>query len=302
MLPEYPRFKFVEFSDLPFISKHLKNYPCDICELNLVNIFIWENFDHPQLTLINQNLCIYVSPANEPPSFLEPVGSRKISATVDICLKHAGKMSRISSGFIAKLPKEKYKISEIRNQFDYIYETKVLAELRGRKFDGKRNHIKKFKQRHPEYKFVRLTSEHKNEALNLFKEWFAIRKESRFFPKLAYTSQNSAIEKAFSHFNKLNLMGGALYIDKSMKGFTLGSFLNPEMISVHFLYGHPALQGISQILLWEACRKTYASSKYLNLEQDLGIPGLRKAKLSNQPLRLQKKYEILPNPRGSKGT
>lgn len=292
MLPEYPGFKFVELDDLPFIAKRLRSYTCDICELNLANIFIWKDFDHPQLTCINQNLCIYVSPANEPPYFLEPVGGHKILETLDICLKHAGKLSRASSGFIAGLPKEKYKITETRNQFDYIYETKTLAELKGRKFDGKRNHIKRFRQRHPDYKLVPLNAEHQKDALKLFEKWFAIRKESRHFPKLAYTSQKSALEETFTYFDKLNLIGSTLYIEGEMKGFTIGSFLNKEMITVHFMYGYPALQGISQTLLWEASNHTYASAKYLNLEQDLGIPGLRKAKLSNYPLRLEKKYEI----------
>jgi hypothetical protein len=294
MIPEYPKFKFVELSDLSHISKHLKHYTCDVCELNLANIFIWRNFDHPQLTCINHNLCIYVSPANEPPYFLEPVGKHKLLETTGVCLKHAGKMSRLSSEFIAKLPKENYKISEIRNQFDYIYETKALAELKGRKFDGKRNHIKKFKQRHPNYKFIPLTPKHLKDAFKFFEEWFAIRKESRHFPKLAYTSQKAAIGETFTNFDKLNLIGGALYFEGEMKGFTAGSFLNKETITVHFMYGHPALQGISQLLLWEACNKIFSSAKYINLEQDLGIPGLRKAKLSNYPLRLEKKYEIMP--------
>jgi hypothetical protein len=213
---------------------------------------------------------------------------------VDICLKHAGKMSRLTSGFISKLPLKKYKTKCLRDQFDYIYETRALAELKGRRFDGKRNHIKKFQERHPDYKFIALAPEHKNAAYKLFEEWFAIRKESRHFPKLAHTSQKAAIEETFAYFDKLDLIGGALYLGSEMKGFTLGSFLNKDTIAVHFMYGHPALQGISQILLWEACNKTYASAKYVNLEQDLGIPGLRKAKLSNYPLRLEKKYEITP--------
>jgi hypothetical protein len=79
-----------------------------------------------------------------------------------------------------------------------------------------------------------------------------------------------------------------------MKGFILGSRLNPETASVHFQYGDPSLRGISQTLLWEACNKTFSSFKYINLEQDLGIPGLRKAKLSYYPLRLEKKFEITP--------
>ena len=109
---------------------------------------------------------------------------------------------------------------------------------------------------------------------------------------MAYTSQKAAVTAAFDNYTALKLIGGALLVDKQLRGFTLGSPVNPEMISVHFMYGDPALAGIAQTLLWEACNKTYTAYKYADLEQDLGIPGLRTMKLSYQPLKLEKKYEI----------
>ena len=292
MIPKYPKFKFVEYSDLSAIAEHLDKYPCPICELNIPNIFIWKDFDRPQITTINDNLCIYVSPSNESSYFLEPVGTSKFKETVEICLRHARKISRASELFALKLDPARYLVTEIRNQFDYIYSTRDLAELKGRKYDGKRNHIKRFKERFPEYKYIELIKSYKVEADGLFEHWFAQRKSSRHFPKLAYTSQKRAIDTAFEYFDKLGFDGGAICIGGKMKGFTISSWLNKDTRSVHFLYGDPSAKGISQVLLWEACNKTYAQAKYLNLEQDLGIPGLRKAKLSNYPLKLEKKYEI----------
>ena len=84
-------------------------------------------------------------------------------------------------------------------------------------------------------------------------------------------------------------------IDGEMAGFVLASPLSAKMLDVHFMYGHPALRGISQTLLWEACNKSFSSFEELNLEQDLGIPGLRRSKLSYYPLRLAKKYQVKPN-------
>ncbi len=294
MLPEYPKFKSLEPEDISQIGQHLKHAHPKICEWALANLLIWKDFDHPMLTTINKNLCVYITPPNEPPYFLEPVGTHKIHETIEACLKHAGKISRASEGFISRLSLGEYHITCLRNQFDYIYNTKALAELKGRKLDGKRNHIKKFKHRFPDYAFIPLDATFKNEALKLFETWFDKKKESRYFPKLAYISQKAAVEKAFSYFDELNLMGGAIIIEQEMKGFILGSLLNPEMLSVHFQYGDPHLRGISQTLLWEACNKTFSSFKYINLEQDLGIPGLRKAKLSYCTMRLEKKFEIKP--------
>jgi hypothetical protein len=181
-----------------------------------------------------------------------------------------------------------------RNQFDYVYLREELAALKGKKFDGKRNHIKRFKVKCPDYRFLPLAPDHKKEALALFDKWFKAREESKYFPRLAYTSQRGAVTNAFSFFDKLNLLGGALFAGGSMKGFTLGSRLNPETVSVHFLYSDPELSGIFQTILWEACNKTYSAFKYMNLEQDLGIPGLRTAKLSYHPLKLEEKFEVKP--------
>ncbi len=292
MLPEYPKLKALETKDLGKMCHYFNKSKPNICELALANLFIWQDFDHPKLTIINQNLCILITPPNEPPFFLEPIGKNKIPETIDTCLKDSGRMARLSEEFIFRLDLKNYRIVCSRNHFDYVYETKILAELKGKKFDGKRNHIKNFKRRHPDYEFKPLNARSKNEALELFKAWFAIRRDSRFFPRLAHTSQKSAIERSFAHFEELNMSGGTIYVDKKMKGFVLGSPLNHETISVHFLYAHPSLRGIFQTLLWEACKKTFDSFKYINLEQDLGIPGLRKAKSSYQPLKLEKKFEI----------
>ncbi|NQT29522.1 MAG: DUF2156 domain-containing protein [Candidatus Saganbacteria bacterium] len=294
MLPRYPEFKSLEIEDLGSIKKYFG--PQSVCELCPANLIIWKNFDHPKITLINNNLCILASPPNEPSFFLEPLGNHKIVETVDLCLKDSGKISRVSEGFLSKLPKDKYHLSCLRDQFDYVYLTKILAELKGKKYDGKRNHIKKFKIRHPNYEFRPLKEDQKNEALALFETWFSMRKHSRFFPKLAYSSQKEAVETAFVNFRELGLRGGALFVDNAMKGFVLGSALNNNTASIHFMYGYPSLQGTSQVLLWEACNKTFSDFTYLNLEQDLGIPGLRKAKLSYYPHKLEKKFEINPTP------
>ena len=294
MLPEYPEFRPLELEDKDLLAHHLNLCSRKICELSLANFYIWKDFDQPRFTFINQNLCLLLSSPIESPYFLEPLGKNKLLETVETCLKHAGRISRASEDFVSLLPQKSFKLSEQRHQFDYVYSTKELAELKGRKFDGKRNHIKKFMRRFPAYEFVPLKPEFKEEALELFKRWFELRKASRYFPKLAYTAPLKALDFAFNNFDRLNLSGGALLVEKSLKGFVLGSILNPETIDIHFQYGHPDLPGISQTLLWEACRKTFAVFTYINLEQDLGIPGLRKAKLSYHPLWLEKRFEINP--------
>ena len=266
-------------------------YP-SICEWAPANLVIWKDFDHPRKFTIHQNLCILISPPNEGPYFLEPIGNHKITETVDICLKQAGRISRASEDFIKKLPKERYVIEELREQFDYIYARETLAGLKGKKFDGKRNHIQKFRRHFPDYQFRPLSPADEKDALGLFDKWFDYKKETTYFSKLSHPSQKRLIQNAFLYFEKLELSGGAIYNQGGMLGFILGSQISPEMATVHFMFGNPIYPGIAQILLWEACNKTFSSYKFINLEQDLGIAGLRQAKLSYYPLRLEKKFEL----------
>jgi hypothetical protein len=291
-IPKYPKFKNLEFEDLDLIRNHLRECQTKICELSAANLFIWKGFDDPRLTCIHRNLCILITPPNEPPFFLEPLSHHDFLDTVDVCLKHAGRISRAHESFVSLLPHDAYLITPLRSHFDYLYRVSDLAELKGKKYDGKRNHIKKFKRHYPDFEFVSLGADLKDQAIKLFEDWFASRKDSQFFVKLAYDAQKGALESAFSNYKKLNLFGAAIMVSGQVKAFILASGLNPQTVSVHFLYYHPDYPGISQTLLQEACQKYFSAYIYANLEQDLGIPGLRTYKLSYHPLWMEKKFEV----------
>jgi hypothetical protein len=291
MIPSFPQFKPLELEDRLIIERKLRSTSRQICELSLGNIFIWKYFDHTRLTCLHDNICMLITPANEEPYFLEPIGKNQPVETITELLQKA-RISRVSKGYLSSLPAGSFTAQPLRNQFDYIYNRSDLAELKGKKYDGKRNHLKRFKKSFPDYLYQPLDLEMQKQALALFEKWFAVRSESKFFPRLAYTSQREALVQAFANFKELRLLGGALISDHRLLGFTIGSKINPEMISVHFLYVDPSAPGCSQTLLWEACNKTYSVFKLVNLEQDLGIPGIRTAKLSYHPLRLEEKFEI----------
>ncbi|MFH1387018.1 MAG: phosphatidylglycerol lysyltransferase domain-containing protein [bacterium] len=310
MVPEFPNFRPLELADRLWLGRHLRHHHPTVCELNLGNLYIWQDFDKPRIACLNKNFCILISPDNELPYFLEPLGNNKLEETIEILLKHTPRLSRVNENFINKLPAnksphqnlsasggvfwcgDKYKVHALRSQFDYLFTTIELAQLKGRKYDGKRNHIKRFIKHFSDHKFIPLLPDHFDPALKLFEKWFAVRSESRFFPKLAHTAQKKAITKAFENYSELKFIGGALLSGDKLLGFTLGSPLNSETASVHFAYGDPDAPGVAQTLLWEACNKTFSGFKYVNLEQDLGIPGLRTAKLSYHPLKLVEKFEV----------
>lgn len=296
--PQFPNFKPVELSDRAFILEKLENNPRRICELAFANLIVWQNFDHAHYTFINDNLCILIKPVNEEPFFLEPIGNHKLLETLQTCLNYTKKISRASENLISQIDVKQYKIKCLRSHFDYIYERKKIAELKGRKFDGKRNHLKKFQKKFPDYQFKKLEKKDQAEAVALFEKWFQ-EKNPEINPqddllKLQYQSQKIAFDLAFNFMEELEIEGGGIFIDGQLKGFILGSQQNKETATLHFQYTDPQIRGINQVLLWAACNHCFLSYKYVNLEQDLGILGLRKSKMSYHPDTVEKKFEISP--------
>jgi len=286
-LPRFPEFKLVGIEDKEAMENFLGRFPPDICELNFPNIFIWRHSEHPKWTTINGNLCILCEPSGEPAYFLPPVGDKLIRETVEACLDFSPRLSRVSEDFLKRncpdLPHE-----EDRNNFDYVYQTFDLIHLRGKKYDGKRNRIKKFERNHP-YRYLQLSSEHLTGCRVLFDEWT---EEKAQQGQSVDEGQRMAILEALLHFESLGLVGGAIEVEGRLEAFSVGSRLNPETAVIHIEIANPAFDGLSQLINREFVRNAWSDCPFINREQDAGIPGLRRAKMSYHPHHLVKKYNI----------
>ena len=294
MIPEYPVFKPIEAADLTELAAVLDLKKPEESELSLANLFIWKDFDRPQATRINGNICILLHPLNEEPFFLEPLGEARLIDTVETCLKYAKRLSRVSEALSGRLEQEAYRICTVRGQFDYLYLREELAGFRGKKFDGKRNHVKRFKRVHPDWTYVPLEPSRRGQVFTLFETWCCEKRDTLYFQRLDEESQHRALSRAFDGFMELGMLGGAVQAAGRILGFILGSPLNSDTLTVHFQYGDPEAPGVMQVLLQESAAQTFSGFTYLNLEQDLGIGGLRTSKLSYHPLKLIKKYQIEP--------
>jgi uncharacterized protein len=298
MVPEYPSLESLRNEHRDILVEHLALKVRTTCDLALANLYLWSECEEPSLTIIHGNLCILIDPHSEPAYFLEPLGRENLIETVEICLKQTGRISRVSESFLEVLPPGQFQASPLRDHFDYIYEVRDLAELKGKKYDGKRNQIKKFHRNFPNYGFLPLRKGHLPQALDLFDRWASGRdsgSESGDAEAPAnVVCQRHAIQKAFTDFDELGLMGGAIFVNNYMEGFMIASSGGHDTATAHLQYANSNMAGIYQVLLSETCRQILPAFAMINLEEDLGIPGLRKTKLSNQPVRLEKKFLITP--------
>ncbi len=291
MIPEYPKFKPIEIEDRSEVLEHLVGYDISPCELAFSNQYMWKDLDRTKLTTINGNLCILIDALNEEPFFLEPVGGNDVVDTTKVMLEHTGCISRVSKTFIKDLSKG-LRVLPLRDHFDYLYRVRDLAALRGRKYDGKRNHINRFMREHVGWKFDPLRQGDGKDVLNLFERWCELKRSPSSVSGFAYEMQRQALINAMDNYDELGLIGGAVWVGGELLGFIIGGRLNDETICVHFNYCYQHKSGIATVLLREACRTIFSEFTYANLEQDLGMLGLRKNKESYYPLRMVEKYTI----------
>lgn len=296
MIPEFPELKPIDLADKEEVNKFLELFPPEICELTFANIYIWRHWENPQITIINGNLCVFCQPPDEVPYFLEPVGKWCLEETVEICLTAAPRLSRVSEKFLSKLDKTflaggKVGLSEDRDNFDYVYLTEDLANLKGKKYDGKRNQIKKF-ERNYRGEVRPLTRSEVGGCLELVERWEANSPEENRTMDERGRAASQAIKEALVNFETLGLGGMVAIIDGRVEGFCLGERLNPETVVVHVELANREIAGLHQFLNRECARTIWKEYRYINREQDAGIPGLRRSKLSYHPCCLIKKYDV----------
>lgn len=180
-----------------------------------------------------------------------------------------------------------------RDAFDYVYDIHDLADLKGRKFQKKRNHVNRFKQEHPDYRVEPLTVCNLPQVQHMVNDWYQIR--MRQDPEGNYLLENIALAKAFRNFENLDMEGLVLYDGDTVLAMTMASRMNPDTFDVHFEKAREDVDGAYPVINQEFAkylREKYPEVKYLDREDDLGLEGLRKAKLSYNPHHMIEKYWV----------
>jgi len=176
-----------------------------------------------------------------------------------------------------------------RDHFDYVYLRQDLAELKGRRYHGKRNHIKVFEATYPDHEFFPITPDLIQDCIGFADEWCR-RRNCGDNADLAY--ERDAIVDVLEHFSLLGVTGLVLTVGGRIEAFSFGEPLNSDTIVVHAEKGNAEIRGIYQMINREFCRIWPAEYVYVNREEDMGVPGLREAKRSYHPVMLVEKYVV----------
>ncbi|MFI3209723.1 MAG: phosphatidylglycerol lysyltransferase domain-containing protein [Peptostreptococcaceae bacterium] len=189
---------------------------------------------------------------------------------------------------------DKFEYIEERDLFDYIYDADVLRELKGKKIRNKRNHINYFLSEYSErFYYKRLEKENFEECIELLKKW-SVQKEETVGTDSSMDDELEGINKLFDNYDALKdtLKVGGVYVDDTLEAFTIGEKLNPNMAVIHIEKANSNIRGLYPYINQQFLVNEFSDVEFVNREEDLGIEGLRKAKLSYYPIRFVEKYTI----------
>ncbi len=204
---------------------------------------------------------------------------------------------------------------ENRGDSDYIYSAENLATLAGNLYHKKRNHISRFNRTYGQFELCHITPENVDVALDIEKQWLkSVAGETACEPtceceeaaraecsedEKSRMAEYCAIEESLRHFDALGMKGAILYAGEVPVGMTMASEIIPGVWDIHFekVIGEYADNGgYAVINKLFAERLVAAGAKFINREEDIGLEGLRKAKLSYYPLTILDKYHVTSQP------
>ncbi len=286
----------IELAHKGEIEAHFRAHQPVTSELTFTNLWMWHNHYRFEVARLGDFLCFLCRPEGEEPWCLPPVGEGDVRDAAQRLLKH---LRNLGSGRgLERVPEHLVREHGLddaplaaqldRDQSDYVYLSTDLIELSGRALHSKRNHVNKFKRTYS-YEYRKLSADLVEDCLRLETEWCDLR-HCWETPSLA--AEEVGIHEALHHFGELSYVGGVVLVDGKVEAFALGEALNDDTFVSHVEKANPAVDGLYAAINQMFCAGEAAGFTYVNREQDLGVPGLRRAKESYQPHHLVHKYRV----------
>lgn len=265
------------------------------CEYGFANLFLW---GRQKLAFINGGVSVF-SQFNRQSIYLFPIG-QQLKEMVDAIILDAScrgipcRLTGLSQGdcsLLEDLYPGRFRFHTARDSFDYLYSVEDLAELKGRRFQKKRNHLNRFLQTHPNAVTEQITGENTPEVEKMVENWYSLRLLED--PSQDFHMERAAIKKAFRYRRELELEGLLLRVDGQIAAMTLGSRLSDSTYDIHFEKALDHFDGVYAAInrsFARYIRDSYPEIRLLNREDDMGLEGLRKAKMSYNPTSFREKY------------
>ena len=259
------------------------------CEYSFANLYLWGR----QKCAFFADQMVFFSQFNRRTVYLFPIGPGDRKLALDAIIQDAedrGIPCRLTGlleedrALVERLYPGKFRFHNDRDGYDYVYDINGLAELKGKKYQKKRNHLNRFLALYPNCHGEPITDENVGAVQEMIEKWYTLRLQED--PTADYHMEKAAICKAMEKRRALQMEGYCLFVEGECVAMSLASALSETVFDVHFEKALEKTEGAYTAINYyfsRYLREKYGAVKYLNREDDMGIPGLRHAKLSYKP-------------------
>lgn len=251
------------------------------CDITFTNTYLWRNKYNIKIAFDGDTYYKCYAMGGDISGYALPITRGDIRAAVDKVICDArergvrpliGLLNDSNSALIRRLYGDRARITEDRGSADYIYEREKLASLSGKKYHAKRNHISRFIKEHSDYSVKELCEDNYADALSIAQDWQTDNSD---------TGELSIIRDALENFDALGMFGLVLYVGSSPVAMCMASGINDRVCDVNFEKAVGI--GESYAVINNEFAKRFDNYTLVNREEDMGLEGLRKAKLSYHP-------------------
>ncbi|MGL4851057.1 MAG: DUF2156 domain-containing protein [Phocaeicola sp.] len=282
------QFKAITLDDRSSIQSYTLKTPRRNCDLSFSNLFSWRFLYQTEFAIAEGFLLLRFW-VDEELVYMMPIGEGNLANVLKLLIDDAAaqgsKLSLLGVCVDMKAEVEQampgqFTFSSERDYSDYIYLRSDLTTLSGKKYQPKRNHLNKFKKNYPDYQFKPLTPDLVPTCFELEEKWC---KANNCAERAELAHERASMIAALTNMEALAITGGLLYVNNEIVAFTYGSPINQQTWDVCVEKADTEVEGSYAMINYEYAHSISEQYIYINREEDLGLEGLRKAKLSYYP-------------------
>jgi len=284
-------FERIELSHAGRLRELLRDYRGGFCDISSANILFWR--DYYGISLYDGDdgfalryddmddlVCYFTAPDGK---IVEKILEREGGKALFTCLT-AEDVATLRGRFRCDEPFHE------RDWDDYIYLSEEIISLRGKKFNGQRNHINKFKKLYPDAEFREIGESDipslKEFIGRYFEEKKAVLEDDSFDYEEAHLYEQLDNLDLYAQRTGLLLVGGRI------AGFSIGEVVGDTLI-IHTEKADVTYDGVYPTLVNLFAAAHAGDVRLINREEDCGVEGLRRSKLSYHPPQIREKYAML---------
>ncbi|WP_104727925.1 DUF2156 domain-containing protein [Helicobacter felis] len=275
------------------LDTHLQADHFSVSDVNFSNLYLWQNARDIRLALVHGCVMIRTQYPKQTPFYFYPIGAGDKKATIQALLELEPKLElraleeKHTQELEAYFPNA-FHFEPQRDRFDYVYHTAELIALQGKKYHKKKNHLNAFLKQYPHFTYEPISAHNCDQIVDVLTEWRALGQEDQ-----ALDEEHQGILGALKVFETLQLQGGVICIEGRIVAMSFGERINADMAVIHIEKADPRVRGAYQMINQQLLAHAFKDCPLVNREEDLGIEGLRQAKMGYHPAFLLQKFHAI---------